>query len=262
MDPDKVVRLVTALKLSSSPNKDPPITFEADSLLIGEQRIGRCLVAKVFSSKAVNHEAFVNQIPRILQATKHIEIGVLGDNLFLLDFKSIQDKKRALYGGPWNLFRDLIIFREPSGMQTPNMMSFTEISIWIQCYNLPLIFLHKDFLEKLGNHLGVVEEIDTKENGFAMGRYARVKVRIDISKPLKQHIRLSLASDEDEVFVIFSYERLPDFCYNCGIIGHSFRNCDVDPQEKGKLNYISWLKAVQRGGGRVKSRQSSPPNTW
>ncbi|XP_073028653.1 uncharacterized protein [Primulina eburnea] len=182
MDPYEVSRLVTNLKLSSVPNKDPPLTIEADSISIGERRIENCLVAKVFSSKAVNREAFATQISRILQATKHIEIGAVGDNLFLLDFKSLQDKKRALYGGPWNFFRDLII-RQPSGMQTPSMMSFPEISIWIQCYNLPPIFMHKDFLEKLGQHLGAVEEIDTKENGFAMGRYARVKCMLRLQNP-------------------------------------------------------------------------------
>ncbi|XP_073025102.1 uncharacterized protein [Primulina eburnea] len=188
MDPDDVARLVNDLKISRQPPDDPPLLIEAETLSIGEKCIDHCLVAKIFSSKAINRDAFITQIPRILQANKHIEIGALGDNMFLLDFKSLQDRKRAISGGPWNIFRNLILFREPRGLQTPSMLSFTDVLFWIQCYNLPIACMHKGILEILGRHLGHIEEIDTRDNGLAMGRYARLKVRIDISKPLKQHV--------------------------------------------------------------------------
>lgn len=86
----------------------------------------------------------------------------------------------------------------------------------------------------VGSNVGLVEEVDTKENGFTMGRYARIRVRIDISKPLKQFIRVSIHSEEDDICVILVYERLPDFCYRCGCIGHSFRVCESSSDNKEK----------------------------
>lgn len=257
MDPDEVIRLVEELKLSSQLDADSVLKLGSEALRMGEERIGNCLVAKVFSSKAINRVAFVNHISRILQANNHIEVGFLGDNIFWLDFKSLQDRRRAIAGGPWNFFRDLIIFREPRGLQTPSMLNFDDISIWVQCYNIPLILMHKIFLEKVGSMIGTVEEIDTRDNGFAMGRYARIKVRLNINHPLKKHVRVHVNQEEEEIIILLSYERLPDFCHNCGCIGHSFRDCKTTPMEKGKLSYGNWLKAPNRGDG-AKHRPHSP----
>lgn len=85
-------------------------------------------------------------------------------------------------------------------------MKFDEISIWVQCYNLPMILMHKDLLQKIGSHVGAVEVIDTRENGFCIGRYVRIRVRIDVTKPLKQFVRVSTNPVDEDVCVILSYE--------------------------------------------------------
>lgn len=185
MDPNEVTRLVEELEVTSQYDVEPALTIGSEVLKKGEECIGNCLVAKIFSPKAINRETFVTHIPRILQSNNKIEVGFMGDNTFLLDFKSTQDRRRAISGGPWNFFRNMIIFREPCGLQPPSLLNFDELSIWVQCYNLPMILMHKEFLEKMGSKIGIVEEIDTQENGLAMGRYARILVRIDIKQPLK-----------------------------------------------------------------------------
>lgn len=174
-----------------------------------------------------------------------------------MDFKSLQDRRQAILGGPWNFFRDLIIFREPRRLQTPSSMTFDDLAIWVQCFNVPLVLMHKDFLEKVGSQIGEVEEIDTRDNGFAMGRFARIRIRIDVNKPLRQYVRIAVNQREEDIIIILSYERLPDFCYNCGCIGHSFRDCEIVPVEQGKFTFGSWLKAPAKGGG-IKPRTLSP----
>lgn len=44
-------------------------------------------------------------MPRILQAIKAIDIEMVGENLLLLNFKALSDKKRTLFEGPWNFFK-------------------------------------------------------------------------------------------------------------------------------------------------------------
>ncbi|XP_073049661.1 uncharacterized protein [Primulina eburnea] len=257
MDPDEVARLVTKLKISNLHVLGETLTLDVADLKAGKQRLESCLVAKVLSPKMINSAAFKQQMPRILQTIKHVEIGALGDNILVFDFSSISDHRRALHGGPWNFFRDLIIFEEPRGAQNPRDMSFNKISFCVQCYNLPLICMHRDVLRKVGSLIGEVEEIDTNEYGYAMGRAARMRVCIDVNKPLKKSISVSVNQDEDDVIVVLTYDKLPDFCYNCVCIGHSFRDCASKQANEGKLAYGGWLIATSHKGV-TKTQRTSP----
>lgn len=52
--------LVSDLKLSSNREEEEELlTFEDEALKIGEKRLENCLVAKVFSQKAINCDTFV-----------------------------------------------------------------------------------------------------------------------------------------------------------------------------------------------------------
>lgn len=54
-------------------------------------------------------------------------------------------------------------------------------------------------------------------------------------------------SADESIWCPILYEKLPDFCFNCGIIGHSHRECQVsqsDPRLSGGANYGDWLRAT------------------
>ncbi len=57
----------------------------------------------------------------------------------------------------------------------------------------------------------------------------RVRVRLDISKPLCRGRKLGLVKGV-EGWVSFEYERMPNFCYWCGIPNH------------GDGDYEDWLR--------------------
>ncbi|TXG50706.1 hypothetical protein EZV62_023230 [Acer yangbiense] len=76
----------------------------------------------------------------------------------------------------------------------------------------------------LAEQIGVVVEIpyDSRE---CWGKFLWVKVQINITKPLKRWLRLKLGKTEDIVVVGLKYERLSDFCFVCGRIGHLVKEC-------------------------------------
>lgn len=257
MDLEEVTKQISEFKLSRTNTPAPTIVLDDEEIRAGKQFTENCLVAKVLSPKMINCATFQQQMPRILQATRQIEIGSLGNNIFLLDFKSVQDKTRAMKGGPWNYFKDLVIFCEPCEMLNPKVMTFDKISIWVQYYNLPLFVMNKETLKKVGSQIGIVEEVETQNNGLAMTSFARIRTRIDVTQPLKRFVCISTPHQDEDTIIPLAYERLPDFCYSCGCIGHSLRDCTLPVETEGQLNYGSWLKAPNMGGW-DKNRQFSP----
>ena len=77
----------------------------------------------------------------------------------------------------------------------------------------------------LGETIGEVEEVDTDGGQMAWGRYLRVRVIINIKKPLKRGSKVTILGG-DNVIAVFKYEKLPDFCYMCGCLDHQENDCD------------------------------------
>ncbi|TXG65036.1 hypothetical protein EZV62_012030 [Acer yangbiense] len=112
------------------------------------------------------------------------------------------------------------------------------------------------------NKIGVVLELPT-DSKECRGKLLRVKVRVDIFKPLKRWLRLKLDKSENIVVIALKYERLPEFCYVCGKIGHSLRECPDDDARSDALEgattkYGVWLRVVSLDKSKLKSHQREP----
>jgi hypothetical protein len=103
--------------------------------------------------------------------------------------------------------------------------------------------------KKLGNIIGQFEETDPLERNRT-GRFLRLKVLIDLRKPLKRGTVIK--SQDRSLKVYFKYERLPNFCFVCGRIGHQLKECEEasDLEEAGyeeleekELGFGPWLRA-------------------
>ncbi|KAL5834742.1 hypothetical protein ACOSQ3_014337 [Xanthoceras sorbifolium] len=130
-------------------------------------------------------------------------------------------------------------------------MKFNKVDFWIQLHNIPLVCMNKRVAKLLAETLGVVVEIpiDTRE---CWGKFMRVKVGIDITKPLKKGLRVWLSEFNMMVIVLLRYERLPDFCYACGMIGHTIlecmdKNAKLAAMESSSLKFGIWLRATPVG---------------
>lgn len=80
----------------------------------------------------------------------------------------------------------------------------------------------------LGEKIGIVEEVDVDEGEMAQGEYLQVRVTLQVSQLLLRGSIFAIGGGE-VVWVCFSYERLPNFCYLCGYLGHGEKECTFVP---------------------------------
>lgn len=131
--------------------------------------------------------------------------------------------------------------------------------------------MDKETLVELGEAIGTMEEVTTDEAGECVGNIARLRINVDITKPLKKIIVLKEENDEEEgnrdekemegvdesaatkdrsvveVHMPVVYERLPNFCLCCGIIGHQYRECiKYKNKPEDKLEYGPISKPSQQ----------------
>lgn len=146
--------------------------------------------------------------------------------------------------GPWNFFKDLVIFKEPSGFLKPTEITFDVYEVWIQLHNLPLAFLHHDIIHDLGGRLGRVCEVDTNDSGHCVGKFSRVRVSKLWNQPLQKGLWVKEEHESEPHCIILKYVKLPNFCFVCGQLGHVFRECVGIQANKDELEFGGWLRAT------------------
>lgn len=76
----------------------------------------------------------------------------------------------------------------------------------------------------MGNFIGEFVEFDTKVVAFGFAGVLRVRVKVDIRKPLKRKKRVALLNVSIS-YVTFAYEKLTLFYFLCGKLGHEESFC-------------------------------------
>lgn len=84
--------------------------------------------------------------------------------------------------------------------------------------------------------------------------FMRVRVLVDISKPLRRVVN-TVDSNGKELMCLLIYERLPVFCYVCGLVGNSTIKCAryVKDMNTKEYPFGNWMRVkltpTGMGGG-------------
>ncbi|TXG51275.1 hypothetical protein EZV62_023799 [Acer yangbiense] len=150
-------------------------------------------------------------------------------------------------GGPWSFDKALLVLEEPVGKGDIQGMSFNKTAFWIQIHNVPLICMIAEIWRFLGEMVGKVKEVDTGKSGDCVGKFIRVRVVVQVDKPLHRILRVDVMGDETESVMLLIYKRLPEHCYRCGHLGHAVRDCLEKKIGNGLEDFDQlfgpWLKA-------------------
>lgn len=101
---------------------------------------------------------------------------------------------------------------------------------------------------KLGKLFSNVTDVIVPPIGRNEGRHMKILVEIDLSKPLLRGTTLNVNGDRR--WVNFKYEKCPDFCYSCGLVGHGNKMCPlngVSTNNHSEAQFGTWLRAGGKG---------------
>ena len=91
-----------------------------------------------------------------------------------------------------------------------------------------------------------MDEVETYEIGECINSFARIRIRIDITQPLKKRLLIRL-EDGERISLRVAYKKLPDFCFCCGLLGHQYKEClEYKGQLNDELPYGAWMKALTK----------------
>lgn len=151
---------------------------------------------------------------------------------------------------PWLVDRCAVLLEPLNEGIDPKEVDVMLMKIVVRLHFIPPNLRSGKVVEQLGSALGVlVERVSGKRDDFQ--DYVRIRVRMDVTKPLKRGSFLRLG-DGSRKWVAFTYELMPLYCYLCCIVGHMEKRCPsryhkdfVDP--RSNFSFGEWLNATSKG---------------
>lgn len=211
-------------RLSLSEQQQEEILVDTTLLESHKNRGEKCLIMSLLTDKNYNREAFKQIMRKIWHPMKKVSFKDLGSRLILVEFEYCIEKDRVKRERPWSFDKHLVLLKDFEGEFLINNITITKAAFWIRLYDLPLYAMNEHVARLIGDSIGSVEEIDVKKGEVAWGEFIRVTVRLNITKPLMRGKRINLGP-HGSCWVRFVYDRLPNFCYVCGRLGHNHRDC-------------------------------------
>jgi hypothetical protein len=229
------------------------------------ERGSACVVGKLLADKTVGKDVIRAPLIRAWQPTGNVTFKNLGTNLFLIEFQYEWDKIRIMEGRPWTFDRDLVSLAEFDGITPVEELEFEKAAFWVRMYKLPLACMSKAIGYRIGATVGEVLEVEVDEEGVGWGEYLRVRIVLDLTKPLSRGRRLRLR--DRSLWIPFKYEKIPRFCFNCGVIRHGPRGCTRlggrrSLGDEEDVQFGKWLRVTPPGYRYGRGRESRSNGNW
>ena len=151
-----------------------------------------CMVAKLVSDRLISKETIKTSLKGWWIISGSLSFKVLGENLFLIELKKMEDKERVLEGRPWVFEGNLLLVEDFNGKTSPSIYTFDKAAFWVRMNKLSLGCMGRAIGRRIRKTVGTVEMVDTDAKGIRWGEYPRVKILIDLTKPLPRGRKINL----------------------------------------------------------------------
>ncbi|KAK9948196.1 hypothetical protein M0R45_003783 [Rubus argutus] len=179
------------------------------------------LFASNFTLSAAEEKEIVCLKP--LWKDEGLRVGGLGGGKIIFEVSYVEIKQMVLDGCPWNFDKFLLLIADANGKGQPEKIPMIFENFWVRIHGLDPEDLTKEIGEKIGDALGVYKQTCLGEDGVCQAKYLRIRVGLDVCKPLRRLVKIRI--DGQPLVFKLKYERLPCFCFICGMLDHRDTMC-------------------------------------
>ncbi|MBA0765532.1 hypothetical protein Gotri_014712 [Gossypium trilobum] len=177
---------------------------------------------------------------------EEVNFVAIKEGVILVKFGNVDDRKKILNLSP--LLFDQCLFSMLAYVkdQEVETYAFNLIPFWVRIFNIPLECMDRQVAMNVGSTIGEVIAINWRDRDGGWTKYIQLRVIIDTSKSLRRVVQFVNSEAAVSVCAI-KYERLPIFCYSCGLLSRSTQKCDKKVDLSKFINtsfqYGNWLRA-------------------
>ncbi|XP_050207401.1 uncharacterized protein LOC126656823 [Mercurialis annua] len=187
----------------------------------------RTVVVKLLG-RPIGFRNFCNRLENMWNFTQGFDVIDVENDFFLVKLKSDCDVEAVLTWGPWVMLGHYLSVQSWKEDFNCSMGCVQSIQAWIRLPGMPIHYYNKKVLRFIGQMVGKVVKIDYCTEIAERGKFARIAVEVDLTKPLVAQFLIDVRVQKVE------YECMPRICFNCGKFGHVKDNCPeivrIDPK--------------------------------
>ncbi|GMJ09311.1 hypothetical protein HRI_004600300 [Hibiscus trionum] len=216
------------------------IDFSDRVISLAEKSFEQTLVVKLLGRR-IGYNTLRNKIYEIWKPSQPVKLMDVENDYFLVSFRTKADYQNALTKGPWTVFGHYLTVQPWMPLFSTSTPYPSSVMAWIRLPGLPVIMYKKNLIAEIGESIGEVIRIDYQTEHGRRGRFARMAVYVDLSKPLVSKLLIN-----GNVQIV-EYESLPTICFNCGKYGHLEIKCpDAKPVPESETNNEAPVDGDQR----------------
>ncbi|XBH72903.1 hypothetical protein VPH35_100106 [Triticum aestivum] len=225
------------MKLHGREEEELDFSAEVDDLI---KDVRWLALFRVHTTKPFSHAALLSQMRNAWSAAQGVTFNIKGPNLFLVQCHCLGDWRRIVDGGPWLFRRAPVVIQEYDGFSNVKGYRLNKIPVWARVKGLPDgLTRRKELAEKVAAKVGDPPfTVIMNEGRINPASTLRVRVYVDVNSPLVRFVPITLK--EYKRYSVY-YEKLPDFCFACGKMGHVADECGDGIHDPNSFEWGEWL---------------------
>ncbi|XP_019172069.1 PREDICTED: uncharacterized protein LOC109167503 [Ipomoea nil] len=148
------------------------------------------LVGRLMTDKIVKFAFMRDTMAAVWRPRMGVAAKELINNTYLFQFFHDIDMQRVLEDGPWSFEQNLLALAKVQPDIPPIVTPLDTANFWVQLHDLPLGFFSEKTFAAIGNFIGEFIRIDDGAFSGWFKTFVRIRVRINITKPLISQMRI------------------------------------------------------------------------